>query len=312
MGLGDLGRFFSTRSDRADDPVRTRLGQSLERLGCSEIRWESAEASVKRGGTRFNLSVDVLPTSVLEELVAPGSDTRLDLLLADTLGWPIDRALLSDFDEVRPLVSPRVVPPSALSGPDRAMCRRDLFDDLLVAVSVGVSETAPLVRTSDLDAWPVDFDEVLRLAVLAERERWEPERDALDVDGVPGMFAVMDSERLGSSGYFALDAFEPSDAGVLFALPDRRVLLALRVGPGSGLGGLASMVQMTLSLEHEAQKAGGAIGDGIYWKRGARVERLPSMVIEDGDSRRVELSHGGCMPELLEALGSEPPDDDPA
>lgn len=310
MGLGDLRRYFAMRPDGADDPVRTRLGGSLERLGCEDIRWDSAEASVKRAGTRFKLSVDVLPTAVLQELVAPGSDTRLDLLLADSLGWAIDRELLTDFDEVRSLLSPRVVAPAALSGPERAMCRRDLFDDLLVGVSVGVSETAPMVRTSDLDAWPLDFDEVLRLAVLAERERWDPERDTLDVDGVPGMFAIMDSERLGSSGYFAIDAFAPDDAGVLFALPDRRVLLALRVGPGSGLGGLASMVQMTLSLAHEAMQAGGAIGDGIYWKRGARVERLPSMVIEDGDSRRVELSHGGCMPELLEALGAEAPEDE--
>lgn len=269
------------------------------------------------------------------ELVGPDTPPPplLDAIgLASALGLQPPPELTRDFRLLRVLLVPRLYSTRELAGPRRGMCRREAFSeenesgevagargDLIRALAIGEGVGAPVVTTATLDQWPVDFDEAWAVAMTNLRARLGPDSLEAMTPSPPqppphpphppaqrnptGVMALNDARLPGSSGALSLGTLFPEapvSLGVVFALPLVRMTLALPVEPGSGVTGLAALVQLTHSLAVDRRDR---LSDQVYWWRRGGVVHLPMTTVVEERSRRVHLEAEGSVGELLRILG---------
>ncbi|HVZ94685.1 MAG TPA: hypothetical protein VG797_09265, partial [Phycisphaerales bacterium] len=125
-----------------------------------------------------------------------------------------------------------------------------------------------------------------------------------EIEGAPGVHAVVHEGEPGSSGFFVIDALmpdQPRDPGVVYSVPDEDVMLIMPVVEEGGAAALASVIQFTFELS----KAGvHPLSDQLYWRNSDGTIHLPTTVVEEGKSRRIHLDAGGDAEQLLRILGA--------
>ncbi len=290
------------RERSIDAGARESLERSLRGLGCEVTRWRGRLASVRRGDERFHLSLDVV-ASLLDEPVASIGESELTLLVADLLGLPVEHSLLLDLSLVRPMLRPRLVNVRELEGPSRSMCRRELHGDLLTAVSVGSGSRRTFVTSRLLDAWSLEFGEVM----LVARENLRGALDTssvVDCQGADGLLAVAHEREPASASVLILEDLLPgvtASPGVVWSAPSDETLLLLPVEAGSGIESLSALIQATFAIAHEQSQP---LSEQVFWRVDDSTWRLPLTWVEEGRARRVHLeAEEGVMAELLAVLG---------
>jgi hypothetical protein len=296
--------FFSSGRRRGglDDSAARRIEVAAAALKLGAPRWTREGASFEFGaGSR------ALSSKELTRALAPGQNGVRGALaeaisLATALGVQPPVELVEDRRAARALLLPRLFAESELSGPRRAMCRREAHGGLIRAIAIGDGVGAPVVTTPMLDSWGAEFDEVWSWSTANLADRLSPE--SLDeLEGAPGVLAMADGQIPASSGVFVLERLCPdaeADLGVVFSTPRIETLLALPVEEGAGVDGLAGLVQATHALAAESQ---GVLSDQIFWLRGGATIHLPMTAIVESQSRRVHMESAGPVEELLRLLG---------
>lgn len=283
------------------DRSRKLLESALERLGCEVTRWRGSLATVRRKGEKFHVSAETIATMIGRPIDASTRD-GLVLMLADLLGLPPEASLLDSVDLVRPLLRPRLVNARELEGPNRAMCRREAWGELIAGITVGRGPKRTYVTTRQLDAWGLEFDEVMLIA----RENLKREIDTShlhDVEGAAGLLAVVHDSEPAASAAFILEELLPGidDApGIAFSTPSEDALLLLPMEIGGGAAGLAALVQATYALAAERDEP---LSEQVFWRHAGDIVFLPMTWVEEEGSRRVHLEAKGVVEDLLRYLG---------
>lgn len=279
------------------------LESAIALIGGSDIRWKDAVATFRRGASGERVTIDFSESAErLDGDRSADEDDALIEVLAKT-GWSAPPEIFGDFERWRRRLRPRIIGAPSTTGRDRAMCRRDLFAGLLAAVRIGSARGGPYVSTRQLDDWGLSFEELLPFAAVNQRKIMTPEH-LHEVEGAAGVMAVVHEREPGSAGYFILDALlpdQPSELGVVFAVPDEDVMLMLPVVEGGGAEGLAIMVELAFRLTVEGSFP---LSDQLFWRANGRVIHLPTTVVEEGKSRRIHVDASGAGEELFRILGA--------
>lgn len=288
-------------SDRTNDGARTLLESALERLGCEVTRWRGNLATVRRKGEKFHVSTETIAT-MLDRPLESASRDELVLMLGDLLGLGVDEQLLASVDLVRPMLRPRLVNAGELEGPNRSMCRREVWGGLIAAISIGRGTRRQFVTTRQLDSWGLEFEEVFLIA-KENLKRVIDTSHLHDVEGAAGLLAVVHEKEPAASAAFILEELLPGIGeapGVAFSTPSEDALLLLPLEIGGGAAGLAGLVQATYALAAERDEP---LSEQIFWRRRGEVVYVPMTWVEEDGSRRVHLESQGVVEELLRYLG---------
>ena len=281
--------------------ARTLLESALERLGCEVTRWRGTLATVRRKGERFHVSADTIAT-MLERPIVSASRDELVLLLGDLLGLGVDEELLASLDLVRPMLRPRLVNASELDGPNRAMCRREVWGELMAGISIGRGARRQFVTTRQLDTWGLEFEDVLLIA-KENLKRVIDTSHLHDVEGAAGLLAVVHEKEPAASAAFILEELLPGidePPGIAFSTPSEDTLLLLPLEIDGGAAGLAALVQATYALAAEREEP---LSEQVFWRRRGEILYVPMTWVEEEGSRRVHLESQGIVEELLRYLG---------
>lgn len=306
-----LGRF--RKAPRLPREVEQVFEAALARLGADGIRWKGVVLHFHRRGEPGTLDTSE-HLEVLDNAPARTPVDGLAIYLASRLGVPLPDDLALDLRVVRPWLRPRVLPVRALEGPSRAMCRRPAFGsgpdhapapDLIAAVSIGAGRSASFVTTRSLDAWNLEFDDVMNLARANLRGLVTPD-DLHDVEGggAEGVLSLNDpSLETGAASALVIEHLLPEAAspeGVLFAVPSLDTLLALPVRRGAGARSLAALVQVVFTMTAQHAEP---LSETILWRRDQGTDAVPMTSVHEGGSRRVHLEARGVVEHLLRILG---------
>ncbi len=277
-----------------------RLDRAFGILGCTTRAWKQGVSTVTRNDQAFPVSIETLSQQLPIEVSSAEPD-ELAFAISGLLGIPLPDALAFDFDQARPWLRPRIVGRQRLTGPDRAMCRRDAFGPLLKAVTLGLGERAPFVTTRVLDRWPVEFDDVLTIAIDNLRRSVDPD-SLLEIDGDSGVHAVVSDLLPGSSACLVIDSLLPRlpPGGVVFSVPVDDACLLMPVDENATVDSLAVLIQSTLTMMQDRQDA---ISDQLFWKRGGGVDHIHLTMLEEGSQRRAHIEATAVMRQLLRELG---------
>lgn len=295
--------FSRSQPQKALTPGEAAL---LERaaglLGVTGVKPRPDGAELRVLGRRRTLATRRLRGALLDQNTAAPPPVAA-IALAELLGINPPAELLADFQTVRARLRPRLIHPRELTGPRRAMCRRDALDSLLKALAVGGGRDAPLITTPVLDRWPVDFDDALVVALDNLRRAVGPEQLHV-VDGAPGVLALIEPREQAASAALAIDGLIPDHdpaLGAVFSVPHDDVLLLLPVEDGGGVDALAAMVQASHSMAAGSERP---LSNQLFWWTGARSLHLPMTCVEESGSRRVHLEAQGPIEGLLRILGT--------
>lgn len=278
---------------------RTLLEEAVNRLGIPPLRWRRRDAEFTLRGEPTRLDIDAIRHLLAEKPDA----TSLALSLAEALEFTPPVEFYDDPRRFHALLRPRLVHPRELAGPRRTMCRREVFGGLLQAVAIGSGPNAPYVTTALLDRWKADFDDFCAVA-SHNLSKVITNKHILEVDGAPGLLALLHDDEQASAAVFILDHLFPPDLlpqGVVFAVPAPEVLVVFPVIEGSGPDGLAAIVQASYSLAHEREDP---LSEHTFWRREGRVIDLPMTAVHDHRSRRIHIEAKGPLEDLLRILGA--------
>ena len=299
MAESDKGDARERRG--GSDRAHRLLESALERLGCEVTRWRGSLATVRRKGEKFHVSAETVGM-MLDRPIESSSRDELTLLLGDVLGLGVDAALLDSLELVRPLLRPRLVNPRELEGPNRSMCRREAWGDLIAGISVGRGQRRTYVTTRQLDAWGLEFEDVMLIA----RENLKRAIDTShlhDVEGAAGLLAVVHEGEPAASAAFILEELLPGideAPGIAFSTPSEDALLLLPMEIGGGAAGLAALVQATYALAAEREEP---LSEQVFWRHAGEIVFVPMTWVEEEGSRRVHLEARGVVEDLLRYLG---------
>jgi hypothetical protein len=273
-------------------------------LGVVHVRWKKDAAEFAYRDQKRTLPGLTL-RSIMPESVTGTRAVLILLALAELLEITPPSDLLRDFAALRPLLRPRLLHPRELSGPRRAMCRREAFGGLLQALAIGPSHAAPLVTSPVLDGWPVTFDEASEIA-RTNLHAAIADRDLHEIAGTPGVLAfVSDHEQAASAAFlierFTSDAPKVATRGMVFTVPHEELLLLLPVVPNAGAEPLASLVHTTFQTSTAAEDP---LSESLFWYRKGTILELPMTTVTEGKGRRVHLEAKGPLEELLRILGA--------
>lgn len=309
--------FTGGRSEPCLPEAQAReVERAAAALGVTEVRWKRDGAEfIYRDQRRLlpaltlvSILPEAAPASATPPAPHPTGDSRAVLVLlalAELLEITPPAAVLHDFASLRPLLRLRLLHPRELSGPRRAMCRRDTFGGLLQALAVGPSHAAPLVTSPVLDHWPVTFDEAAEIA-RSNLHAAIADRDLHEIAGTPGVLAFVSDHEQAASAAFLIDRFT-SDApkvatrGMVFTVPHEDLLLLLPVVPNAGAEPIASLVHTTFQT---ATAADDPLSESLFWYRKGDIIELPMTTVTEGKGRRVHLEAKGPLEELLRILGA--------
>ncbi len=292
----------------AADDLRL-IGHAVTMLGGAVVRSRDDLIEIRLRDRRIELSAKTIGPQlrILTEWPEMPGVASVTAGLACVLNEPIPDALVSDIDFIRPWLRPQLVSPEELRGPRRAMCRREAFGALLLAISAGRGPRCALLTTKHLDAWGLTFEEVLMIATDNLTSALVP-AGVHDIEGSAGVLAIAHDIEPACCAYLVFDrlcpGFSPAQ-GVVFAVPDEQTTLVLPVVDGGGAEGVAGLIQATLSWSADAESTSSdMLSDQVFWLRGeGTIERLPMTQIEEQGERRVQLEASGPMGELLRILG---------
>lgn len=277
-----------------------RLNRAFALLNCSTRPWRNGECVVQWQDRSFPVRLDTLAHQVPIDIPSAEPE-ELAFAIAGILGLALPDRLLFDFDLARPWLRPRIVSREALRGPERAMCRRDAFGSLIKSVAIGLGPRAPFVTTRMLDHWPLEFEDVLTVAIDNLRRTIDPDL-LVEIDGADGLLALLSDLVPGSSACFALDALLPDEAarGCVFTVPAMDACIMLPLVPGATVDGLAMLIQTTLTMHAESRQP---ISDQLFWFRGRMIEHIRVTSLDEGGERRAHLESTGLVRDLLRELG---------
>lgn len=293
FGLRGAASLFSQRE-------RMILDAAAAVLRVGPVKWRRRQAEFVRRGTLVRVDAALIRRTLASFVRA---DTTAGVLaLSELLAVAPPTEPLADERRLRPLLRPRLLHPRELTGPRRAMCRREVFGGLLHAIAIGPGPNAPLVTTAILDRWGIEFEELAIRAAGNLRRRIKPEH-LLKIEGSAGLMALMHDEEQASAAALILDQIIPNRMrrhGIVFAAPTADALLLLPVVEGGGADGLAAMVQSCFSMARDCDEP---LSEQVFWLRGGEVRVLPMTAVEDRRSRRIHIEARGVLEELLRVLG---------
>ncbi|HBS29598.1 MAG TPA: hypothetical protein DEB06_09160 [Phycisphaerales bacterium] len=280
----------------------SRVEDAAALLGLGRPAWRPDRAAFRRGELDLSIALPAL-VRLLRDRTRAGVLLFDALALAGGLGIAPPPEALRDFDLLRPLLRPRLLHPRELTGPRRAMCRRESVGGLMQAIALGPEWTAPLVTSASLDRWPVSFEEALDLALGAMRGAVTP-NCVHELEDAPGVAAVVHPHEVVSSALPIVESLLPGqarDLGVVAAVPAPEVLLLLRVVPRDGVRTLAGLVDASLGLYNQSNDP---LHDQLVWWRDGRLEPLTMTFVQERGSRRVQFDAEGAVGDLLRILGA--------
>jgi hypothetical protein len=292
---------FKSASAAYTDQERALIEQAASMLGAGAPKWRRKDVEFIARSEKTAVSFEAI-RRVLKN--TPGADPVLCAIgLSPVLGLAPPIELLEDRGRVRPLLRPRLLHPRELKGPRRMMCRREVFGGLLQTIALGSRLDAPFVTTAALDKWGADFESVFAdarrnyLAVVSNK-------NILEVQGAPGLLALLHEREQAAAAAFILDELFPPDLlphGVVFATPGSEVMLAFPVIQDSGPDGLAAIVQASFSMSRERDDP---LSERAFWRHEGNIIELPMTAVEDRKSRRIHIEARGPLEDLLRILGA--------
>lgn len=292
---------FKSASTSFTERERALLDEAGALLGIGPPRWRWKHAEFRHLSEPRPVSVDVLRRLLRSD--PSGDEVVCAIGLAAAVGVQPPPEMLTDVSRIAHLLRPRLLHPRELQGPRRLMCRREAFGGLIRAIALGPRDDAPLITTAVLDRWRAEFDDIFARAVSNLANRMT-NRHILEVQGAPGLLALLHEREQASSGVFILDRLFPPDLlphGVVFATPGPEVLLAFPVIEGAGPDGLAAIVQASFSMAHEREEP---LSERVFWHRDQRTIELPMTAVQDRKSRRIHIEARGPIEDLLRILGA--------
>lgn len=289
-----------------ENGVRDRLDEAFRVLGCAARPWRQGERVVEWQGRTFPVRVETLAHQVPIDIHEADAD-ELAFALSGILGIPLPDRLLFDFASARPWLRPRVVTREFLRGPERAMCRRDAFGPLIKGVTVGLGPRAGFVTTRVLDRWPVEFEDVMLVATENLKQTLDPEM-LVEIDSVPGLYALISDLVPGSSACLALERLLPEDvSGCVFSVPTVDACLILPLDAHATVDHLAMLIQSTLTMYAESHEP---VLEQLFWQRNGVPELIRVLSSDEGDAWRAHIESTPVVRALLRELGEA--DDDMA
>lgn len=282
-----------------ENGVRDRLDEAFRVLGCATRPWRQGVSTVEWQGRSFPVRIDTLAHQVPIGLAEADAD-ELAFAISGILGIPLPDRLLFDFDNARPWLRPRVVTRAFLRGPERAMCRRDAFGPLIKGVTIGLGPRAGFVTTRVLDQWPVEFEDVLLIAVENLKRTLDPEM-LVEIDSAPGLHALISDLIPGSSASLAPEHVLPEGvSGCVFAVPTVDSCLILPLDGRVTVDHLAMLIQSTLTMFAESHEP---LLEQLFWYRKGVPELIRVLSSDEGDSWRAHIESTPLVRELLRELG---------
>lgn len=278
---------------------RALLDEASGLLDLGPARWKRSEAQFTLRNETVALDINSVQAILSDQCDATG----VALSLAQALDFNPSLEFFDNPKRFQTYFRPRVVHPRELAGPKRAMCRRETFGGLLQAIAIGPGPKAPFVTSPMLDRWHAEFNDLSSVA-CANLASKLTNKDILEVQGAPGLLALLHDVEQASSAAFILDHLFPPDLlphGVVFAVPAQEALVALPVIQNEGPDGLAAIVQASYSLANERDDP---LSEHTFWRRGGEVIDLPMTAVHDERSRRIHIEAKGPLEDLLRILGA--------
>ena len=292
--------------------TRDAYARAFALLGADVVRWHGAVGTLRRHGDEFSLDT-ALFASELDRRASGYTPESLALRLADTLGLAAPEEIVGD-DVVRalPLLRPRLVTPETLAGPGRAMCRREIGPDLLVAISIGRRTIRNFVTTRMLDAWRMSFDEVLDAATEELVRRFDV-RDIAPLDGLSHALAIRHEREPAASVAFGLDRLVPDiDAwpGALLGVPSDDTLVIVPLDERSDMRALGAVIEANHAMSVGRTDT---LSERPLWLCEGLLRELDVALIMEGEVRRATVRTADeTVARLLRTLGREADDADDA
>lgn len=297
---------FKSASSAISEEERGRVERASGLLGIGTPRWRRGRAEFTHRAEPTNVPVDSIRRVLRQTWTEEGDEPALAVGLSPLVGVAPTREVLQDPARLQRLLRPRLLHPREMQGPRRLMCRREAFGGLLRAIALGPRGDAPLVGTEALDLWGADFEDVFAGA-CENFAAAATNKNILEVQGAPGLLALLHEREQASASPFIMDRLFPADLlpnGVVFAVPRAEVFLALPVIENAGPDGLAAIVQAGFSMAREGGAASPALSERAFWRRRGEIVELPMTAVEDRKSRRVHIEARGVMEDLLRILGA--------
>jgi len=302
----------STNESSLSQSARDAVREALERMGCAQIKWKNGAVHFETGGEKIQLSDTLLPDWI-RTIEPPVQTDLVAIALSEVTGLQLPRSIASDLSLVQSKLYPMAVTRDAFSGPDRAMCRREVGTDLYAAIWIGIGGKGLWLTSAELDRWPIDFEEAFSVACANMGTTISTGTVNEISDGHGVLAALAEGVDLCGGllclGTFLPDDFTPGSHGVLACSPTPGTILLLPVRPGGGAEGIASIVQISDMLRDdrvasEAQKR-------LYWAQpttepgvlGYTLDMLPVITIHEGNSRRAHVDSSEEVQSLLRVLG---------
>ncbi len=292
-------------------PAKDAVQTALALIGAQAASWSGDTAQIRRNSDRRTLDINLLaqefdrpPTKYAPEALA--------MRLADLLGFPAPPELYEQHVlHALPLLRPRVLSPDVLDGPARALCRRPLGRDYLIAISIGRRSARNFVTTRLLDAWGMSFNETLEAATDALAKRLEPEHLG-PIEEAPGVLALRVPREPVAGAALALERLVPGlDAwpGTLLGLPTEETLVVVPLDEESDLEALASTIEANHAV---AEDHPDPLSPWPYWLIDGALHEIRYRLDESDEHRRAHVETADPrLADLLHFLQGHPPASDP-
>ena len=232
--------------------------------------------------------------------------------LADLLGFPAPPELYEQHVmHALPLLRTRVLTPDVLDGPARALCRRQLGQDYLIAVSIGRRSSRNFVTTRLLDAWGMSFPEVLEAAAEAIAKNLGPE-DLGPIPEAAGVLALRLAREPTAGAALALERLVPgidSWPGALLGMPSEETLIVVPLDDDSTLEALANTIEANHNVaEHRSEP----LSPWPYWLIDGTLHEIRYRIDESDALRRAHIETADPrLADLLHFLQGDPPTEGP-
>jgi hypothetical protein len=204
---------------------------------------------------------------------------HFDGVLRSTTGADLE-GIGKDFERVQGLLKVRLYPFDAVEDSLDGLAYRVIADGLVAVLAYDLPDAVATVPRSDVDAWPIDFDQAFELGlnnVLAERDI---EHERIELESGAVFSAMVGDSFFVTSRLLALERFiSPTSAyGALVAVPNRHTLLWASI---VDLGILETLNALLVIAHRRHAEGPGSLSSLVYWWHDGEMLALPAS-LDDG------------------------------
>lgn len=204
---------------------------------------------------------------------------HFDGVIRSTSGAELE-GIGKDFDRVEHILKVRLYPYDAVEDSLEGLAYREIADGLVAVLAYDLPDAVATVPRTDVDAWPIDFDDAFELGlenVLAESDI---EHERIELESGAVFSAMVGDSFFVTSRLLALERFiAPTSAyGALVAVPNRHTLLWASI---VDLGILETLNALLVIAHRRHAEGPGSLSSLVYWWHDGEMLALPAS-LDDG------------------------------